>query len=93
MLKQKQLEIEQERIKSQALIAAGQGINQAAMNQAKLKSQRIQKGGEILAKAVEKDAQFRHEKNAQARDHLHNMMSAEQQAILHPAQPKKESKE
>jgi len=92
-LKQEQLRIEEERIKSQALIAAGNAINQAGMSQAKLKAQRIQKGGEILGKAVEKDAQLRHEKNAQGRQHLHEMMKTEQLAEMQPAQPKKETKE
>ena len=68
-LKMKQLQIEEERIKSQALIAAGQAINQAGINHAKLKSQRVQKGSELLYKAAEKTAEHNHQNKAKMIDH------------------------
>ena len=87
-LKLKQLQIEEERIKSQALIAAGQAINQSGMNNQKLKSQRIQKGGEILAKALEKHADMKHQQGQSLDMQAHQRMMAAQQQ-----QPKKETKE
>ena len=92
-LKQQQLQIEQERIKSQARIAAGQMVSKGAIEQAKFKNQRMQKGGEIMAKALEKHADLTHQKNNQGRQHLHEMMKAEQQSELNPPQPSKETKE
>jgi len=68
-LKMKQLQIEEERIKSQALIAAGQAINQAGINHAKLKSQRVQKGSELLYKAMEKTADHTHQNKGKMIDH------------------------
>lgn len=64
-LKLKQLQIEEERIKSQARIAAGQMVNQGTMNQAKIKAQQMQKGGEIMARALEKEADLINQKNLQ----------------------------
>ena len=92
-LKQQQLQIEQERIKSQARIAAGQMVSKGAIEQAKFKNQRMQKGGEIMAKALEKHADLTHQKNNQGRQHLHEIMKAEQQSELNPPQPSKETKE
>jgi hypothetical protein len=85
-LKMKQLLIEEERIKSQQMIAAGQAINQAGMHQAKLKSQSIQKGGEILSKALSKKADLDHQKDSQGRQQFHDLVKTQQQ-------PKKETKE
>jgi len=85
-LKLRQLQIEEERIKAQAMIAAGQAINQAGMNNQKLKSQRIQKGGEILGKALEKHADLHRQKEQQLDTQAHQRMMAAQQ-------PKKETKE
>jgi hypothetical protein len=103
MIKQQQLNIEQERIKSNAMIAAGNAINQAGMNHAKLKSQRIQKGADMLGKASEKERQIAHERHTQMRDiaasqldkhvdHAHNMEQAvlnhEMQKDIQASQPK-----
>jgi len=65
-LKLKQLQIEQERIQSQAKIAAGQIIANAGMAQQKNKMQSIQKGGEILSKAVMKERELNHQANMQS---------------------------
>jgi len=85
-LKLRQLQIEEERIKAQAMIAAGQAINQAGMNNQKLKSQRIQKGGEILGRALEKHADLNRQKEQQLDTQAHQRMMSAQQ-------PKKETKE
>jgi hypothetical protein len=84
-LKMKQLEIEQERIQSQAKIAAGQMIANAGMNQQKLKAQSLQKGGEMFARALEKKAEMKHNKEQQLDNQAHQRMSSNQQ--------KKETKE
>jgi hypothetical protein len=89
-LKLKQLEIEQERIKSQAMIAAGQGINQAAMNNARLKTQRIQKGAELGLKALTSHTQNQQNNLQQTKDHVNQQVLAERQTAN---QPKKEINE
>ena len=89
-LKLKQLEIEQERIKSQAMIAAGQGINQAAMNNARLKTQRIQKGAELGLKALTTHTQNQQNNLQQTKDHVNQQVLAERQTLN---QPKKETNE
>ena len=89
-LKLKQLEIEQERIKSQAMIAAGQGINQATMNNARLKTQRIQKGAELGLKALTAHTQSQQSNLQQTKDHVNQQVLAERQTTN---QPKKETNE
>ena len=89
VLKNRQLNIEEERIKSQAMIAAGNAINQAGMNNQKLKSQRIQKGGEILGKALEKHADLKHQKEQQSSSQFHQQGLA----AMQKEQPTKETKE
>ena len=79
----------EERIKSQAMIAAGNAINQAGMNNQKLKSQRIQKGGEILGKALEKHADLKHQKEQQSSSQFHQQGLA----AMQKEQPTKETKE
>jgi hypothetical protein len=86
-LKLKQLQIEQERIQSQAKIAAGQMIANAGMAQQKNKMQSIQKGGEILAKALEKRTELNHQKEQQLDMQAHQRMTTSQQP------KKKETKE
>ena len=96
VLKGRQLDIEQERIQSQAKVAAGNMIAQAGMAQQKNKAQSIQKGGEMLAKAMikeqelkhqgrQQDGQQQHQKETQANNQFHTAMLA--------AQQKKETKE
>jgi hypothetical protein len=86
-LKMKQLEIEQERIVSQAQIAAKQAAMQAQMNVDKLKVARINKAGDIMHKASLKERELQHQKEQQLDNQAHNRMSAAQQP------KKKETKE
>ena len=89
-IKQQQLQIEQERIQSQAQIAAQQAQTQVAMNQQKLKTQRVSKAADIMANAMHKEHDTQHQQSMKARDQFHQMMTTEQQALN---QPKKETKE
>jgi hypothetical protein len=89
-LKQQQLQIEQARIQSQAAISTQQTKAQVVMNQQKLKTQRISKAADVVANAMHKEHDTQHQKETQARNQFHQMMSNEQQALN---QPKKETKE
>ena len=96
-LKLKQLQIEQERIQSQAKIAAGQMIANAGMAQQKNKTQSIQKGGEILAKAMMKERELKHQNNQQGGQQQHQkeqqLDTQAHQRMIAAQQPKKETKE
>jgi len=99
-LKQQQLQIEQERIQSQAKIAAGQMIAQAGMAQQKNKAQSIQKGGELFAKALQKERELHNQNNMQSGQHQHQKeqqldSQAHQRlvALQQSQEPKKETKE
>ena len=89
-LKQQQLQIEQARIQTQAALSTQQTKAQVVMNQQKLKTQRVSKGADIMANAMHKEHDTQHQKETQAANQLHQMMTAGQQATN---QPKKETKE
>ena len=85
-IKQQQLQIEQERIQSQAKIAAGNIVAQSGMTQAKLKTQRLQKAGELGMQALMSQMQQGHEDKKQTKDHVN-------QHVMAGKQQKKETKE
>lgn len=85
-IKQQQLQIEQERIQSQAKIAAGNIVAQSGMTQAKLKTQRLQKAGELGMQALMSQMQQGHEDKKQTKDHVN-------QHVMASKQQKKETKE
>ena len=85
-IKQQQMQIEQERIQSQAKIAAGQIVAQSGMNQAKLKAQSLQKGGELGMQALMAQMQHGHEDRKQTKDHVNQQVASNKQ------QNKKETK-
>jgi len=85
-IKQQQMQIEQERIQSQAKIAAGQIVAQSGMNQAKLKAQSLQKGGELGMQALMAQMQQGHEDKKQTKDHVNQQVTSNKQ------QNKKETK-
>jgi hypothetical protein len=85
-IKQQQLQIEQERIQSQAKIAAGNIVAQSGMTQAKLKTQRLQKAGELGMQALMSQMQQGHEDKKQTKDHV-------DQHVMAGKQQKKETKE
>ena len=89
-LKQQQLQIEQERIQTQAALSTQQTKAQVVMNQQKLKTQRVSKAADVVANAMHKEHDTQHQKETQARNQFHQMMTTEQQALN---QPKKETKE
>ena len=93
-LKNRQLDIEQERIQSQAAIATQNTKAQVVMNQEKIKTQSRHKAADIVSNAMNKEHDTKHQQTTQARDQFHQMMSAEHQASLQPVvQPTKETKE
>lgn len=92
-LKNRQLDIEQERIQSQAAIATQTTKAQVVMNQQKIKTQRVSKAADIMANAMHKEHDTAHQQKTQARDQFHQMMTNEQQALNQPAPTTKETKE
>ena len=92
-IKNRQLDIEQERIQSQAAIATQTTKAQVVMNQQKIKTQRVSKAADIMANAMHKEHDTKHQQTTQARDQFHQMMTNEQQALNQPAPTPKETKE
>ena len=81
--------------------SAGNAINQAGMNHAKLKSQKVQKAGDLMGKAIQQERQVQHETHTQMRDiaakqlekHVNHAMQKDLQASQPQPQPKKDTKE
>lgn len=92
-LKNRQLDIEQERIQSQAAIATQNTKAQVVMNQEKIKTQSRHKAADIVSNAMNKEHDTKHQQTTQARDHFHQMMTNEQQALNQPAPTTKETKQ
>jgi len=93
-LKNRQLDIEQQRIQSQAAIATQNTKAQVVMNQQKIKTQNKHKAADIMANAMHKEHDTKHQQTTQARDQFHQLMSSEHQTGLQPeTQPIKETKE
>ena len=86
-LKMKQLSIEEQRIQSQAQIAAQQAALQAQMNVDKLKAARLSKAGDIMHKATLKERELQHQKETQSSNQFHAALAAAQKPT------KKETKE
>ena len=85
-IKQQQIQVEQERIQSQAKIAAGNIVAQSGMTQAKLKTQRLEKAGEMGMQALMAQMQQGHEDRKQTKDHVNQQVASNKQ------QNKKETK-
>jgi hypothetical protein len=89
-LKNRQLDIEQQRITSQAAIATQNTKAQVVMNQQKLKTNRVAKAADIVANAMHKEHDTQHQRSQQFGQQLHQQTLADQQIAN---QPKKETKE
>ena len=92
-LKNRQLDIEEQRIQTQAATATQNTKAQVVMNQQKIKTQRVSKAADIMANAMHKEHDTKHQQTTQARDQFHQMMTNEQQALNQPAPTTKETKE
>jgi hypothetical protein len=89
-LKNKQLDIEAQRIKSQQLISAGQMAVNSTMNSQKLKVQQRESGAKMAIDTLKTAAQHHHERSQQKDQQVADSLMAEMQPKQ--VQPKEETK-